>query len=442
MRIVIIAEVYFPKVDGVVIRTMNLINRLLEQGDEVLVVCPRADGRENSPVPVVQFPSFPLPTYPEYHIGLPDARLVEVIQDFQPDVLHFLNPFAFGFRCHDVLSKARLDLPCVFSFHTLYGEFVKDYPFMKPLSKLLWWLMRCYHNRADVNLTVSSVQRDDLIERGFERVELWPPAVDSNLFNPSRATADMRNRLSEGHPEDPLLVTCSRLAPEKNVGFLADVLKQVPGVRLAVIGDGPQRAELEKRFSGTNTSFFGYMKGEQLATAYASADAFLYSSETETLGNVILEAMASGLCVLAPRAGGIPSLVEHEKTGLMFEPGDLQGAVALAQRLVADEPWRNGLAEAACEQVSHWSWARGADVVRDNYQQAVNQPHSLVLATSKQSWLAPITISTLVSGYRAMAWIKRILKPGEESRAHLSPSLSPVGLTALNPTGSDHGNSR
>jgi glycosyltransferase involved in cell wall biosynthesis len=267
MRIVIIAEVYLPKIDGVVIRTMNLIRHLLEQGDEILVVAPEADGRADSPVPVVEFRSFPFPAYPEYRIGLPDARLVRVVEEFAPDVVHFINPFAFGFACCDILSKARKRLPSVFSFHTLYGEFVKRYPLLNPLSRLFWWLMRDYHNTADRNLTVSSIMQQDLIERGFERVELWPPAVDCALFDPKRASAEMRRRLSRGEPERPLLLTVSRLAPEKNVAFVADVIRRLPDVRLAVVGDGPERPALERRFAGTQTGFFGYLKGEELATA-------------------------------------------------------------------------------------------------------------------------------------------------------------------------------
>src|SRR5262249_54880710 len=208
------------------------------------------------------------------------------------------NPFAFGFRCHDLLRKARLHIPSVFSFHTLYGEFVKQYRILRPLSALLWWMMREYHNCADVNLTVSSIMQKELTKRGFERVELWPPAVDSDLFHPDRRSAAMRDRLTNGRPERRLLLTVSRLAPEKNVGFLAAVLRELPDVSLAIVGDGPHRPELERRFSGTDTKFIGYLKGKELAAAYASADAFVYASETETMGNVVLEAMASGCPVV------------------------------------------------------------------------------------------------------------------------------------------------
>jgi glycosyltransferase involved in cell wall biosynthesis len=186
MRVAIVAEVFLPKVDGVVNRTVHLIRELVRRGDDVLVVCPHAEGCRQCPVPVVEVPSFSFPLYPEYRIGLPDGRLGRALSEFSPDVLHYVNPFAFGFRCCNLLHRAGLRAPSVFSFHTLYGEFVRDYPLLRPLSRLLWWLSREYHNRADVNLTVSSVTQEELTKRGFRRVRFWPPAVDADLFHPDR----------------------------------------------------------------------------------------------------------------------------------------------------------------------------------------------------------------------------------------------------------------
>src|SRR5262249_19433109 len=155
-----------------------------------------------------------------------------------------VNPFAFGFRCHEAFRKAGVRLPSVFSFHTIYGEFAKFHPLTRPLGGVIWWLMRTFHNRADVNLTVSAAMQADLARRGFRRGELWPPAVDGELFHPGRASAAARDRLTNGRPGKRLLLTVSRLAPEKDVGFLANVLRACPDACLAVVGDGPQRAEL------------------------------------------------------------------------------------------------------------------------------------------------------------------------------------------------------
>lgn len=409
MRIAIVTEVFLPKIDGVVNRTLNLIRQLKAAGDEVLVLCPRAEGCAASPVPFVDFPSFSFPLYPEYRIGLPDRRLVEAVQNFTPDVIHYINPFAFGFRCHDVLRKARVGTPSVFSFHTVYGEFVKQYRSLRPLSALLWWMTREYHNCANVNMTVSSIMRDDLIQRGFERVELWPPAVNGDLFHPSRRSAAMRERLANGKSEGPLLLTVSRLAPEKNVGFLADVLRELPEARLAVVGDGPARGELERRFSGLPAHFLGYLKGEELASAYASADAFLYASETETMGNVILEAMGCGCPVVAARAGGIPSLLTHGSTGFLYQPGDVKDAVGCVRRLLAEESFRTQIGEAGRATVEERGWQQSIGRVREVYTQAIKDGRR----TAGGKWryrFAQATARTLVGSFRSLAAVKKLAR--------------------------------
>lgn len=397
MRIAIISEVFLPKIDGVVNRTLNLIRQLPRHGDEIMIVCPQAPGCDRCSVPVVAIPSFSFPLYPEYRIGLPSRRLAEVMKQFQPDVLHYVNPFAFGFRCSDVLRRAGVQVPSVFSFHTLYGEFVKGYKALQPLSKLIWWLMREYHNRADVNLTVSPIMQAELRQRGFERVELWPPAVDSDLFHPSRKSADMRMRLSGGRPERPLLLTVSRLAPEKNVGFLADVLKSFPNASLAVVGDGPARADLERQFQGLDARFIGYLKGEQLAAAYASADAFVYASETETMGNVVLEAMAAGCAVVAPRAGGIPNLMDHGATGFLYRPGDRDDVVHWAGAVLSDAALRSQIGAAARQAVEERNWAQSISRVRQAYVRAIAQREGAPLRATWREQLAQLMLRTLVS---------------------------------------------
>jgi glycosyltransferase involved in cell wall biosynthesis len=419
MRIAIIAEVFLPKIDGVVNRTLNLIRQLRQAGDEVLVVCPQAHGSKECPVPVVEIPSFSFPLYPEYRIGLPDRRLALALKEFEPEVLHYINPFAFGFRCHDVLRRARLRLPTVFSFHTLYGEFVKQYPALKPLSKLLWWLTRQYHNRADCNLTVSAAMKDDLIRRGFRRVELWPPAVDSDLFHPRRGSTAMRARLSAGRPERPLLLTVSRLAPEKNVGFLADVLPHLPDVCLAVVGDGPARPALERRFAGSDTNFVGYLKGEELAAAYASADAFVYASETETMGNVVLEAMACGSAVVAPDAGGIPTLFTHGTSGFLYRPRDVQEAVGHTRALLVDEQLRARVGQAARQAIEERNWAISIGRVRQVYAEAIQSAREPAGRWTWRDKLAQAATMALVSAFRSV--------PRKRARMRKQAAVAEVG---------------
>jgi glycosyltransferase involved in cell wall biosynthesis len=403
MRILIIAEVFLPKIDGVVHRTLNLIRQLVRCNDQVTVLCPQDEDCSGCPVPVVAFPSFSFPLYPEYRIGLPDKRLPGVARDFAPDVVHYVNPFGFGFRCYDMLERAGIHLPSVFSFHTLYGEFVKKYPLLKPLSRVLWWLTREYHNCADINITVSNVMQKELVKRGFRRVECWPPAVDSEIFWPQCKRASMRAKLARGQPERPLLLTVSRLAPEKNVGFLASVLERLPDACLAIVGDGPQRQELKQRFPRDRTYFVGYLKGEELAAAYASADAFIYASETETMGNVVLEAMACGTAVVAPDAAGIPSLVANGKTGFLYPPGDLAEAARLTRVLIDDGELRQQFGENSRETVQNWTWENSVDRVRQLYRDSIEEFGARRIRSTLSHRLAGATNSGLVSTFKALA---------------------------------------
>jgi len=229
-------------------------------------------------------------------------------------------------------------------------------------------------------------------------VKYWPPAVDGELFDPSRREPKMRSRLTGGTLEKPLLLTVSRLAPEKNVGFLADIMDSLPDVCLAVVGDGPQRPELERRFAGKKARFIGYLKGAELAQAYAVCDAFVYASETETMGNVVLEAMASGCAVVAPRAGGIPSLVSSEETGLLYEPGNLIEAVDAVRAVLFDEDLRKRLGQAAREEVADWSWKRSIACVRQVYRETIQDFRRRQYRLSLPQRLAQMVTGSIVSG--------------------------------------------
>jgi glycosyltransferase involved in cell wall biosynthesis len=293
--------------------------------------------------------------------------------------------------------------------------------------------MREYHNRADMNLTVSRVTQQDLTHRGFQRVHFWPPAVDARLFHPGQKNLPMRQRLSNGEPAKPLLVTVSRLAPEKNVAFLADLLDHLPGVSLAIVGDGPQRRELEQRFAGKQAHFVGYMKGAPLAEAYASADAFVYASETETMGNVVLEAMACGCPVIAPRAGGIPSLIEEGRTGLLFRPRDLDEAVGAVRRALGNLELRAQLGQAARRTVEAWDWEHSIESVRQVYQAAIQafRPHASRGTTGQR--MARLTTHALVRGFWTLAENRNKAGRGAKG-AKKVPGTFPMVPGTLSPT--------
>lgn len=399
MKIALVCEVYLPKVDGVVGRTLNLIQHLQALGDDVLVCCPAVPEQRKSPTSLVECPSFPCVSYPDYHIGLPSAHLVRCLQKFQPDVIHFLNPLAFGFAACLEIRKHQLSAPLVFSFHTQYGEFVRTYPGLAWLSSILWQVMRAFHNLADVNLTVSQTMLEELEKRGFERMFLWPPAVDADRYSPDFRSASMRERLSGNHSTQPLLLSVSRLAAEKNVGFLSEIIDRIPEARLAVVGDGPERPALERRFLGRQTCFTGCLTGKALAQAYASSDVFVYASETETMGNVILEAMASGVPIVAADAGGVKSLIRHQETGFLFEPGNGPQAAAFVRKLLTDQKLRLQMAAAARADAEARSWSAAVDTVRQSYRLA-QQVHRQSPTPRPLSPLAQAAVRILLQGFR------------------------------------------
>lgn len=214
----------------------------------------------------------------------------------------------------------------------------------------------------------------------------------------------MRRRLSGNHPEEPLLLTVSRLASEKNVSFLAEVLQRVPEARLAIVGGGPQRDELERRFARHKAHFIGYLKGEDLAAAYASADAFVYASETETMGNVILEAMASGLPVVAAKAGGVPSLVQAGVDGFLFAPRNAGEAADYVQRILRSVDCRDTMSSAAVASVQTRTWQNAANHVRCCYQQIIEESAATATRKNRVAGMLPAALTkTLVRAFQLTA---------------------------------------
>lgn len=189
--------------------------------------------------------------------------------------------------------------------------------------------------------------------------------------------AEMRERLTRGNAGDPVMMYVGRLGYEKNLDFLEGVLDRIPNLRLALVGDGPSRKDLEEGFArfGDRVTFMGVMHGEELSAAYASADVFAMPSESETLGFVVLEAMASGVPVVAVRAGGIPDIVTatgDDGVGYLYESGDLDGCVAAMQRLLDDGELRARVGAAGRAEVAKWDWrAATQHLLSEQYPLAV-----------------------------------------------------------------------
>jgi glycosyltransferase involved in cell wall biosynthesis len=377
MRIALFTETFLPKVDGIVTRLKHTVEHLQRLGDEVLVFCPEGGLKEYKGAQIHGVSGLAFPLYPELKLALPRPSLGEALEQFRPDMIHIVNPAVLGLA--GLFYAKTLDIPLLASYHTHLPKYLEHYG-LGMLEGLMWELIKAVHNQARVNLVTSTAMQTELTEHGIERVQVWQRGVDTELFRPELASRAMRDRLSQGHPDAPLLLYIGRLSAEKEIDRIKPVLEAIPGARLALVGDGPHREELEKHFADTHTYFVGYLGGEELASAYASADVFVFPSRTETLGLVLLEAMAAGCPVVAANAGGIPDIVTDGENGFLFDPKDDYGAIAATQRLFDRGAERELMRRNARMEAEKWSWSAATQQLQQFYKQIVSGRRSIPFA--------------------------------------------------------------
>jgi glycosyltransferase involved in cell wall biosynthesis len=371
LRIAFFTETFLPAADGVVTRLRYTLDELARVGDGMLVVAPRyPDGGPDSyaGAPIYRVPGVPFPPYPRIKLSSAHPGVLRVLRRFQPDLVHAVNPFILG--PSGLYYARRLGVPFIASYHTNVAAYARYYNLNFFSNAARWWT-RQLHNRAEINLCTSEAARDYLLKEGIKRVRLWPQGVDALLFRPGKASLEWRERLSGGHTSDRLLLYVGRLAPEKGIECLQAILREVPATRLAIVGDGPGRRSLEREFAGTPAVFTGLLQGEDLAAAYASADAFLFPSTTDTLGLAMIEALASGLPIVAARSGASQEVVSEGENGLLYEANSASALVAAVRRLFSNDAFREALARGARAAAEEREWEASARVLRGYYEQAL-----------------------------------------------------------------------
>ena len=317
-------------------------------------------------------PGLPLPLYPELKLALPPIGTKNAIEEFQPDLIHVVNPAVLGMG--GIYYAKTINIPLVASYHTHLPQYLHHYG-LGALEGLLWEILKAAHNQAQLNLCTSSIMVQELVNHGIERVDLWQRGVDTEMFQPHLASAQMRSRLSQGNPDDPLLLYVGRVSAEKQIDEIKPVLEAIPEARLAIVGDGPHREALEAHFAGTKTHFVGYLQGLELASAFASADAFVFPSRTETLGLVLLEAMAAGCPVVAARSGGILDIVTDGVNGYLFKPDDPDGAITATKSLLEATEIRKQLRLNARTEAERWGWAAATRQLQSYYRSVVDSEY-------------------------------------------------------------------
>lgn len=352
MRVAIIAESFLPNVNGVSNSVLRVLEHLRANGHEALVIAPD-NPRGQSPaarlhegVRVHRVPAVMLPKVASLPLGLPMPRILRVLRGFDPHVVHLASPALLGYG--GLLAARRLGVPTVAVYQTDVAGFAASYGV--PLAaRPVWALMRQLHSRADRTLAPSTAAIDDLEAHGVPRVHHWPRGVDITGFAPSHR--DERLRRTWSPDGKPIVGFVGRLAPEKHLDRLAALARRTD-VQLVIVGDGIEKDRLQSALP--SAIFTGALYGHQLATAYASMDVFVHPGEHETFCQAVQEALASGVPVVAPDAGGPRDLVVPFRTGLLNAPERFESQLSESvDHLLAQRP---RYSEAARRSVIGRTW--------------------------------------------------------------------------------------
>ena len=363
MRIALFSETFPPQRNGVAILLERLVRHLAAAGHEVFIASthdPRLDGAVTLPhgVTLAHVPGLPLYRYPDLRIAAPySRRLGHAARAFRPDIVHVVTEYGLGLIGLGVAR--RMGVPAVSSFHTNIPRYLPYYGFGWAAAPA-WRYLRWFHNRTWGTYCPSEPIRAELIAREFRNVRLWARGVDTARFTPTHRSADVRR--ANGPPNALQLLYVGRLTPEKDLTVLFRAFERARGARpgtpmhLVLAGDGAYSPKT-RAAAPRDVTFTGYLEGDALSRIYASSDVFVFPSRTETLGNVVLEALASGLPVIGAHEGGVPENVRDGVNGLLFEPGD---ADALAARILelADHP---GTRAALSANARRWAETRTWD---------------------------------------------------------------------------------
>ena len=373
MRVAVVTESFLPNINGVTNSVLRVLEHLCASGDQALVIAPASEnmpteyaGHPVKAVPVIPTQNF-LPT--GMPMGLPQKRIQHLLDGFSPDVIHLASPFALGSYANKMAKK--LDIPTVSIYQTDLGGFAKQYGFgiaQSSLQKILYKI----HSQTDRTLAPSTAACLELHLAGVPEVYLWRRGVNTELFNPSKRSASLRDAWKNGDQNKIIVGFVGRLAQEKRVSDLK-VLQSNPNIQLVIVGDGPHRRKLEQQLPGA--LFLGFKNGEELAQIYASFDLFIHPGPNATFCQAVQEALASGIPSIVPRTGGPADLVTHGRTGYVI---DISDASQLNQtvNLHHDRSDRKQMRIAARDSVSMRTWNRINNELKAHYQDVINQKKS------------------------------------------------------------------
>lgn len=359
MRIAIISDTFYPQVNGVSNTFGKMINYMEQHGIDYRFFVPLwEDVTTIDSGKIQRFESFKPWFYPECRLALPNKKnyslLKESLDRFQPDIIHIATEFSLGYLALKYARECRA--PMVMSYHTDIPSYLKYYN-LQIIENAVWSYFRWFHSHALINLVPSQATMAQLQEQGFDKLAFWKRGIDLAGFSPDHRQEEFRNSLAL--PDEKILLYVGRISTEKELDVLMEAAQDLNHgkckYKLVLVGDGPYRQELESR-EIPNVIFLGYKSGQELQRIYASSDIFVFPSSSETYGNVVLEAMASGLPVVAPYAGGIKENLIDNYNGLAFASGQSPDMAEKIRLLLRDDLLTTSLGVNARKSVENKTW--------------------------------------------------------------------------------------
>ena len=361
IRVCVVTETYPPEINGVAMTLSRLVDGLRARGHEVSVVRPRQPGGSRAvdlrDPALTAVRGVSMPRYEAVRLGLPAGALLRRQWTHQrPDVVYVATEGPLGWSA--VRTAHQLDVPVLSGFHTNFHGYVRHYR-AGWLERVVARYLRRFHNRTDGTLVATPDLRDQLQADGFKNLSVLGRGVDGRLFTPTRRSAALRTAWGVSEA-DLVALYVGRVASEKNLGVAIEAYRAMrrlrPALRFVIVGDGPLRPALQQ--AHPDLLFCGALTGERLATHYASADVFLFPSTTETFGNVTLEALASGLAVVAYDYAAARMHIVHGETGTLVPYGDAGAFVAGAAALARSPETLREMRRQARASVGPLEWAR------------------------------------------------------------------------------------
>ncbi|WP_349310384.1 GDSL-type esterase/lipase family protein [Microbacterium sp. MM2322] len=415
MRVAVVTESFLPHMNGVTGSVLQIREHLQRRGHDVFVVAPGVRRHELG-MPGRAVASVPLPTYPAVRLAVPPAASISRdLARFGADVVHLASPFLLGWQ--GLLAAESSRVPSVAVYQTDVVAYTGRYG-LPQATALAEAHVRRLHRRATLTLAPSVAARAQLEGMGVDRIALWGRGVDGLRFTPERRDDAWRARVAPG---EVIVGYVGRLAPEKQVEDLV-ALRGAPGIRLVIVGDGPSRPLLEQLLP--EAVFLGHLDGDALATALASFDVFVHPGESETFGQTIQEAQASGVPVVATGTGGPVDLVRSSVDGWLYRPGDAADLRGRVTDLAGDAAKRRAFAEAARTAVAGRTWEALADRLVEHYERAATL-HRMDAGRRVLAWPRPDGADPAASGPRT--WSRYVALGDSITEGLCDTSRMPAG---------------